>query len=235
MDPLAQSPFRLLEDRESLGLVTDIVHEDDALCLALTCRRLRDELWARFAPRPAADEHAGKRLRTRDAAVVVSMSRVTWVRGMGRSRRPKFKHRPSWLPAAGRRIPEASAVLICLLAAEHGSLSVLEWARAIDCSAQGAPVAHAPLRFLIPARAAARGHVAVLRYWKRTGGVWDEMTTAAAAGGGHLETLQWLRVNGCPWDEQTCATAAGGGHLDVLQVRRRQVGPEVGPTSALLY
>jgi hypothetical protein len=48
MDALAASPFALLEAHSSLRLVTDAVHEDDALCLALACRPLRDALWARF-------------------------------------------------------------------------------------------------------------------------------------------------------------------------------------------
>ena len=44
-------PFSLLDARGSLRLVTDAVHEDDALCLALTCRALRDALWARYPRR----------------------------------------------------------------------------------------------------------------------------------------------------------------------------------------
>ena len=48
MDSLAASPFALLDKHSSLRLVTDAVHEDDALCLALACRALRDALWARF-------------------------------------------------------------------------------------------------------------------------------------------------------------------------------------------
>ena len=68
VDALAASPFALLDKRGSIRFVTDVVHEDDALCLALACRALRDALWARFPVRPAGDAHAGKRLRTRDAA-----------------------------------------------------------------------------------------------------------------------------------------------------------------------
>ena len=45
---LAGSPFGLLDAVSSLRLVTDAVHEDDALCLALTCRAVRDALWERF-------------------------------------------------------------------------------------------------------------------------------------------------------------------------------------------
>ena len=62
MDALAASPFALLDACSSLRLVTDVVHEDDALCLALACCALRDALWARFPTRPADDPHAGKRL-----------------------------------------------------------------------------------------------------------------------------------------------------------------------------
>jgi hypothetical protein len=77
MDALAASPFALLDARGSLRLVTDAVHEDDALCLALACRALRDALWARFPARPAGHAHAGKRLRTRDAAVARLGAAVT--------------------------------------------------------------------------------------------------------------------------------------------------------------
>ena len=76
MDAFAASPFGLLDAHGSLRLVTDLVHEDDALCLALTCRALRDALWARFPARPAGHAHAGKRLRTRDAAVARLGARV---------------------------------------------------------------------------------------------------------------------------------------------------------------
>ena len=53
MDALAASPFAVLDARGSLRLITDAVHEDDVLCLALACRALRDALWARFPARPA--------------------------------------------------------------------------------------------------------------------------------------------------------------------------------------
>jgi Leucine-rich repeat (LRR) protein len=60
-----------------LRLVTDAVHEDDTLCLALTCRTLRDALWDRFPARSAGHAHAGKRLRTRGVAVAELGAKVT--------------------------------------------------------------------------------------------------------------------------------------------------------------
>jgi hypothetical protein len=50
--------FELLDARGSLRLVTDLVHEDDALCLAPTCRALCDALWA-HGGRPAARTQSG--------------------------------------------------------------------------------------------------------------------------------------------------------------------------------
>ena len=52
VDALAASPFALLDKRVSIRFVTDVVHEDDALCLALACRALRDALWACFPAWP---------------------------------------------------------------------------------------------------------------------------------------------------------------------------------------
>ena len=85
---LEASPFGLLDARSNLRLVTDLVHEDDTFCLALSCRPLRDALWARFPqlPRGASGSNHeagcscdprvnvecgthGMRLRTRHAAL----------------------------------------------------------------------------------------------------------------------------------------------------------------------
>ena len=56
----AGSPFRLLERHGLLRLVTDIVAEDDALCLALTCRALRDALFACFPQLPVGHNSRGR-------------------------------------------------------------------------------------------------------------------------------------------------------------------------------
>ena len=44
IDALAASPFAVLDAHGSLRLVTDVVHEDDALCFALACCAMRDAL-----------------------------------------------------------------------------------------------------------------------------------------------------------------------------------------------
>jgi hypothetical protein len=59
MAALAASPLGLLDARGCLRLVTDLVYEDDALCLALACRALRDALWARF-PRRGIENEPGR-------------------------------------------------------------------------------------------------------------------------------------------------------------------------------
>jgi hypothetical protein len=61
VDALAASPLALLDARGSLRFVTDLVHEDDALCLALVCRAMRDALWARFPRREVLAGPAGAR------------------------------------------------------------------------------------------------------------------------------------------------------------------------------
>ena len=43
----------MLDTHSSLRLVTDVMHEDDALSLALTCHALHDTLWACFQWLPA--------------------------------------------------------------------------------------------------------------------------------------------------------------------------------------
>jgi hypothetical protein len=71
MDALVASPFALLDAHSSLRLVTDAVHENDALCLALTCRALRDALGARFPACPRAGCQPVARLAARVTAAGV--------------------------------------------------------------------------------------------------------------------------------------------------------------------
>jgi hypothetical protein len=68
MDALAASPFALLDTHGSLRFVTDAVHEDDALCLALACRAMRDALGARFPACPRAGGRAVAELAARVTA-----------------------------------------------------------------------------------------------------------------------------------------------------------------------
>ena len=68
MNALAASPFTLLDAHGSLRLVTDVVHEDDALCLALACRAMRDALGARFPACPRAGGRAVALLAARVTA-----------------------------------------------------------------------------------------------------------------------------------------------------------------------
>ena len=119
MDPLADSPFSLLDLHSALHLVTDAVHEDDALCLALTCRVLRDLLWKRFPLKWAWTEgyvpyniawsgdraldkrmkekfknvYASTRIRTRDSAVTMTVERLVWARSLNQ---PWPGSRPGW-------------------------------------------------------------------------------------------------------------------------------------------
>jgi hypothetical protein len=186
----------LLDARGSLRLVTDAVHEDDALCLALTCRALRDALWARFPRRPAGDAHAGARVRTQDAAVVGTVGRFAWAVCLDR---PWPEPRDDWHPWK-----------ICAMAALYGALASVQWARANGYE----------WNWKTCYAAADGGHLEVLQWLRANGCDWDARTCRAAASGGHLPVLQWARANGCDWDATTCAYAAIGGHLAVLQWAR---------------
>jgi hypothetical protein len=182
MDALAASPLALLDAHSSLRLVTDMLHEDDVLCLALVCRALRDALWARFPPRPAGDAHSGRRLRTRDAAVVGRVQRLEWAQGLS--------DRPAWLcdarawpsPTVGGRDPDSPIVGVSIAAtiARCGNLAVLQWARASGCDWDEGTCREA----------AGAGHLAVLQWARANGCGWNSGTCTEAARGGHLEVLQ---------------------------------------------
>jgi hypothetical protein len=185
--------LRLVTDRLSL--------HDDAFACASTCRALRDAVLERCA---AAAEGAG--LRTRDTAVVHSVSRLCWVKSL------PVQHRPSWLDTwpCGE---------VCHRAAKAGALDVLRWCRAQGC---------AWVTWQVTARAASNGHLELLQWARANGcgrGVANALMCAAAAGGGHLHVLQWLRAEGVEWGATTCAAAARGGHLETLRWARERECP----------
>ena len=81
-DALADSPFCVLDQRDQLRLVSDLVSaEEDALCVALVCRRFRDAIFARFPWRLGS----GRQSRLRTSVVggmTASISRFAWARSL---------------------------------------------------------------------------------------------------------------------------------------------------------
>jgi hypothetical protein len=218
--------FELLDARGSLRLVTDAVHEDDALCLTLTCRTLRDTLWARFPWRSAGGLHTGARVCMRDVAAVGTVGRLAWERGLDQPWPGPRDH-------LGSHVPHQ----ICETAARCGALASLQWAWAngwerlqtwangnVHCGGGGrapsslccnrrGPTAVTGMRTRAVWRRGVHGHLAVLQWARANGCGWSALTCSRATGSGHLALLQWLRANGCDWSASTCSMAALGGHL----------------------
>ena len=69
-------------------------------------------------------------------------------------------------------------------------------------------------------------HLAVLKWARAHGCLWDEWTCAAAALKLHHAVLQWLQAHGCTWNAETCKMAAENGHLEVFQCARAHGCPE---------
>ena len=180
--------FGCLLDAHSsmLRLVTDLVAEADALCLALACRALRDAVLAKYRPHTPEGTAA---LRTVDAAVVATASRLAWARGLPAGQRP------GWLG-------EWPSDEVCHRCAAAGALPTLRYARQ-----QGCPW----LPWQVLSKAASHGHLHVIK-WARAHGcgrtIANPLICAAAAGGGHLEVLRWLRESGDEWGPTTCSAAA---------------------------
>ncbi len=131
---------------------------------------------------------------------------------------------------------------ICSIAAKHGHLDILVWARSQDC----------PWGPTTCSRAAKHGHLEVLKWARSQGCPWNMTTCFYAAESGHLEVLKWVRgyshsptlnqgegINPernedtiCPWNYWTCSAAARNGHLEVLQWAREH-GCEWGSTTCM--
>ncbi len=95
---------------------------------------------------------------------------------------------------------------VCEIAALHGNLDMIKWARSNDYKWNENTCSGAALN----------GHLDILIWARENGCYWNSQTCSAAALGGHLNILKWARENYCSWDEQTCSNAALNGHLGIL-------------------
>ena len=138
------------------------------------------------------------RIHTRDVAVVGTVGRLAWARGLDQ---PWPGPRPGWPDQTG----------LCEAAALHGALASLQWAR---------DNGYVWRNFYTCNAAARGGHLTVLQWLRDNGCAWSAATCTEAARGGHLEVLRWARVNGCDWYMDTCNVATAGGHLEMLQWSR---------------
>jgi hypothetical protein len=211
-----RSAFALLDGRGSLRLVTDLVHEDDALCLALTCRALRDSLWARFPRRAAGDKHARRRLRTRDAAVVATVARLVWVRSFATRLAPEHGCR-----AACRCLP--AGIRSCWpqwLGNGEAAVSPLRFSRGDRLTGFGTGDRGRPLRRAGDPLSAAPSDP--------PSGADAAAACRIAARHGSLAALRWLRARGWAWNERTCIAAVregGGGSWIQLELPGRLPTP----------
>ena len=77
--------------------------------------------------------------------------------------------------------------MICDIAAIHGWLDLLIWARKRNYEWSN----------LTCLCAAGNGNLEILKWLRLNGCEWDFYTCAYAAESGHLSTLEWARKNGC--------------------------------------
>ena len=224
---LCASPFRLLATAYGLHHVIDVVSEDDAFCLALSCRELRDALYARFtinrvnpyvvgATLPACEVWilgfpgnslcTCARFKTRDAAMMRSVARIEWGRALRDCAWPH--HSGSGAIIDETVMPDEYEMQVSLLGRRARAGRVHDIATWDD--------------WKMIATAAGLGEVAAVCWFRAHGYGWNSAAVHAAAGAGQLGMLQFLRgcVVECPelaWGPITTAAAAAGGHLSVLQ------------------
>lgn len=231
-------------------LVVNIISEDDALAVALTCRDLRDAVLGRFADTKEREvlreygsrfEYVQTRLRSGIAANIMTVSRLSWAVSCGMSlwdmgrelcheaARSGRLETLQWLCENGT---EARMALLgsraapiydgstCAGAAAGGQLHVLQWLHGIGCR-MDAGTMHS---------AAAMGHVHILEWAHSNGAEWCRSACEAAAACGQFDVLKWLHDHGCEWGTRTCSIAAEFGRLAELRYAHEHGCPWDGMT-----
>ncbi len=123
---------------------------------------------------------------------------------------------------------------ICVLAALHGHVEILAWARVNNFRWDSG----------VCAAAAGGGHLEVLKWLRgepnlaaeghfgtNRPGVcpWNEGTCTHAARKGHLEILKWAREHGCPWGDRTAMKAVKAERVEILEWMKANLGLAFGP------
>ena len=184
--------FAMLQVTTLVRLVTDLVDEDDSLCVALTCRQLRDAVLSRFPPKlePKA------RISTRRLASAVSMSRVVWAQSMGcdlhdlvdLTARTGQVEVLEWALARGYSWPSDA----CVTAADEGHFDVLELARKTGGPWRGPNDRGLPDGEMVMRGLAQHGQVALLKQYIEAGCEVSSFVWNSAASAGQLDVLDYL-------------------------------------------
>ena len=238
-----QSPstgFIQLELRNCLGLVLDLIEDDDALCVALVCKAFCAAVFQRY---PVRED--GWRLTTGVSAVAASVSRLVWARDLtgtrtGRSRDGGLEIQgPPWLTAWDTST--------CAALARANQLHALQWARAGGglLLPPPSPSGTLLLHKLVQRQSAGPTEELVVFAKKRRQDwiAWHEVQNLRkgldprkysnsvlerfrAYADSDAQDRQRQRTDtdddsySCPWDETVCSEAARGGHLEVLKWAR---------------
>ena len=227
--------FAMLQVTTLVRLVTDLVDEDDSLCVALTCRQLRDAVLSRFPPKLAPKA----RISTRRLASAVSISRVVWAQSMGcdlhdlvdLTARTGQVEVLEWALARGYSWPSDA----CVTAADEGHFDVLELARKTGGPWRGPNDRGLPDGEMVMRGLAQHGQVALLKQYIEAGCEVSGFVWESAASAGQLDVLDYLieiqeekgqqgnfqnhnfAFMKSTWRSEVARGGAQGGHVSVLK------------------
>ena len=195
--------------RAPVANMLDVLDDDCLRLVLLATRRYPHDCWPPWFPFVATcravrkvQVEFGQRLESRtsleDCASSLSLLR--------------------WAIDAGCPYPlSQSSDLLCLFAAKHGCLEVLQYARTLGCPWQELDRTGLDEPRGTCAEAARAGHIGILKYCRLQGCPWGHGVMASAARMGHMDVLNWLREAGCPSSPDVACAAAEDGKLDVLR------------------
>lgn len=193
MSPL-QTPFNMLCN-DMLEKILGYLDDEDALWIALTCRRFREQIYNQLKKNKDSRKILWlnwKKKFTPPNPIKTSEYQSTYLK--------VFTYEQAYDTQSGRIMNQSDKIFITSISSIVSNMNRFLWVfnqkdrrpRWLDPSHKNSSNTCALLAKL--------GAIDALKFLQKKNFSWDHRTCSFAASGGHLQLLQWARTKGCPWN-----------------------------------
>lgn len=192
-----QIPFNMLCN-DMLEKILGYLDDEDALWIALTCRRFREHIYKQLQKTKNSRKILWlnwKKKLTPPNPIKTSEYLSTYLK--------VFTYEQAYDTQSGRIMNQSDKLFITSISSIVSNMNRFLWVfnqkdrrpRWLDPSQKNSSDTCALLAKL--------GAIDALKFLQKKNYSWDHRICSFAASGGHLELLQWARTKGCPWNKNS--------------------------------